>query len=180
MLRLDVRIVAASWVVIGLALSWAGGCGDSHSRTDVAAEVEAGAGASVPPQPERDVPGSCGSATPIIAPCTDRRESSAGKFSDRDAQHWQSAQASSDVMIRMKAEFKVCPELDHTQRSQVHEATQGCVKQLIEQLGGSVAPGETFWILNAFVARLDWEQIQQVAEHPDVRMIESNEGAPLP
>ena len=60
----------------------------------------------------------------------------------------------------MKAEFNVCPELDRERRSDLHEPTQECVKELIEQLKGVVVLGDTFWVINAFVARLSWAQMQ--------------------
>jgi hypothetical protein len=58
-------------------------------------------------------------------------------------------------------------------------ASQKCVRDLIDSVGGASTP-ERFWIVDAFVATLTWEQIQVVATHPHVVDIAPNLGAPPP
>jgi hypothetical protein len=53
-------------------------------------------------------------------------------------------------------------------------ASQLCVRQLITALGGSSDP-TSFWITNSFGAALTWAQIQQVATHPHVKLIEAQQ-----
>jgi hypothetical protein len=58
-------------------------------------------------------------------------------------------------------------------------ATQKCVRDLIDAVGGTSTP-EQFWLVDALVATLTWEQIQIVATHPHVLEIDPNVGGPPP
>jgi hypothetical protein len=57
-------------------------------------------------------------------------------------------------------------------------ASQKCVRDLITAVGGTVTD-ERFWIVDALIATLTWDQIQVVATRPHVTSIEPNEtGSP--
>lgn len=97
-----------------------------------------------------------------------------------------------DVLIAVRKNYTVCPQpaCPGTARQcperdkydawleRASEASQMCVKGLIEEVGGSVS--EFFTLGNGLSATLTWEQIQIVAAHPDVGSIASDEPAPPP
>ena len=57
--------------------------------------------------------------------------------------------------------------------------SQRCVRDLIDDVGGS-SDAESFWLVDAFVATLTWEQIQAVAASPQVVQIEPDSGGAPP
>jgi len=142
-------------------------CGSSHTPGG-------GSGSGAPGSA-----GLAGSATPqdpcvaISEPCTDARGPSFDKFIKSDEQRWQAESGAHDVVILLNHSAPAtCSQM---QRQAVHEASQACVKQLILRLNGSVVEDSTSWFINVFEARLNWEQIQRVAEHPQVQSIQNRQ-----
>ncbi len=118
-------------------------------------------------------------------------ESGDGKISDGDRMRFASAIGTVDVIISVRGgatpctldpcSAPPCPSRDSAINLWTAQnlATQRCVRELIAGIGG-VAEPDTFWLINGFVATLSWAQIQTVATHPDVRLIESNGGSASP
>lgn len=69
-----------------------------------------------------------------------------------------------------------CPELERASERYRSEnlASQRCVRELLEGLGG-VVEDHVFTSLNGLEARLTWPQIDALAEHPHVIYIEPSE-----
>jgi hypothetical protein len=123
--------------------------------------------------------------------CTDARESPDGKYRAKDQQRWESTIGPTDVAILLRevnpscplpascpTDPEPCPAKDAViaRRQAENEASQKCVRQLIESLGGTIDPGDTISLINILFAQLTWEQIQAVAALPSVILIESNDG----
>lgn len=134
---------------------------------------------------------------PIPTPeCTNARESPDGKFSAQDQQRWEGATGPTDVGIQLREVGPICPgatscpsdpepcparDMYIAWRQAANEASQKCVRDLIQSLGASIDPGDTIWLINALYAQLTWDQIQAVAALPEVIGISSSdEGSPPP
>lgn len=97
-----------------------------------------------------------------------------------------------DVLIAIRKNYTVCPipacpgtarqcpESDkyNAWLERASEASQACVRELIEEVGG--VSSEFFTIGNGLSATLTWEQIQIVAAHPDVGSIAAELPDPPP
>jgi hypothetical protein len=132
-------------------------------------------------------------ATPDAAPtCPTAQEPADGKITEADRLRFAATSGSMVVLISVEGGAQVgplpdcptdrsCPERDAaiSRMEQENLASQGCVRGLIANTGGTADP-TSFWLINAFTASLTWDQIQIVAGHPDVLHIESNGGAPPP
>lgn len=143
------------------------------------------------------VPEKPGCPLDITAPiptvdCTTEKESIDGKISDAARATFEAASGSIDVLITVQSNAvicplpacstKPCPENDAIVNylTAEHLESQRCVRDLIDELGGSSDP-DSLWLIDAFVATLTWEQIQAVAASPQVIQIEPNsDGAPPP
>jgi hypothetical protein len=126
---------------------------------------------------------------PIVEPdCTDQRESTAGKISQvlLDARADACTESFSvAVAARNGAQYcqlpecpgepAPCPERDAWENRWHEEniASQKCVRQALEALGGTVEGESTF--TNNFYTHLDWEQLEALASHPHVEIISENE-----
>jgi hypothetical protein len=51
-----------------------------------------------------------------------------------------------------------------------HAKPERCVRSLVEAVGG-IATDECFWIIDVFVVRWSWDQIQVIAAHPRVHRV---------
>lgn len=118
--------------------------------------------------------------------CGSDRESANGKIDPHSQMVFEGAPSKAvDVTIRVKGGATVCPLDSCPQKdcpssaqvqsrwSQENLASQKCVRDLISSLGGTSST-EVFWLVNSFVATLNWQQIQAVATHPDVIHIDPN------
>jgi hypothetical protein len=144
-------------------------CSSSHGSGDAGAAGSASLGGSANPQ------------DPCIAvaePCTDEHGTTSNKFSQADAQRWQTEPGAHDVIVLLKQSTPV--SCSQTQRQAFHEVSQACVKRLIQTSSGSVVEGSTSWFINMFEARLNWEQVQRVAAHPQVQSIENSDSRTPP
>ncbi len=121
---------------------------------------------------------------PVVPPvCPTTTEPLDGKFSATSKAVWELSSGSNEVIIVVRGRGDVCPLPDCPGRecpertrylARLHEetlASQSCVRALIASIGGTASP-EAFDIGNSFPATLTWPQIQTVATHPQVAVVD--------
>ncbi len=150
-------------------------------------------GVQFEPPPAPGCPPDLGQPVPTRT-CPTARESAGGKISAEDMRKLAQTTGPQRMDVGVRGGARICPlpECPSGQRTcsardsyadrwQAENAeAQRCVRQLITAIGGR-ADAEVFWIVNHFFADLTWDQIQQVATHPDVENIQpSGDGTPPP
>lgn len=125
--------------------------------------------------------------SPIPQPvCTSDREAVGDKIDAHSQMIFEATPAKAmQAVIRVKGGATICPLDSCSQKdcpssaaiqarwSEENLVSQKCVRDLISTLGGSSSP-EAPWLVDSFVATVNWQQIQSVATHPNVTHIESN------
>ena len=176
---------ATSAILVLLAVIFAGACGGG-SGADVTA---VDASATSPATSETTAQAQCPPDVTLPIPtrtCPTARDSGAGKLMGQFPQDGSPIV----VVVGVSGAAPVCPIA--TCRGGCPEqtsitdfwaaenfASQTCVRDFISAVGGT-ATDERFWIVDALVATLTWDQIQVVATHPHVTSIEPNMGGPPP
>lgn len=123
--------------------------------------------------------------------CTSQVEPIDGKISDDARAIFEAASSSIQVVITVRSSAVICPLPDCSAKpcpeddaiinyvTSENLESQRCVRDLIDDVGGS-SDAESFWLVDAFVATLTWEQIQAVAASPQVVQIEPDSGGAPP
>jgi hypothetical protein len=124
--------------------------------------------------------------------CTSATDSGDGKISDAARATFEAASGPLEVLITVRSSTVICPLPNCSAEpcagddaiiaywTSENLESQRCVRGLITDLGGS-SDAQSFWLIDAFVATLTWDQIQAVATSPEVVSIEPNSvGAPPP
>lgn len=185
--RLDVPILRVAPLVLIALLC---GCGASVTpqKHDGTGSSDVGGTSSVTHARNPDHPrlvGTCPVDIRVPIPnarCGDDRESSEGKWSEEDAEVWQSNDGPYHVEVVVRDGLIPCPESGETgeasdYRMEWNRQAQHCVRVLIEDIGGEMHSSPAPQV-NSIAAELTWDHIQEVAELPQV--MEVMDDGPLP